>query len=161
MGYPDRQAEIAMLSEHASSDPLDLLQPVSDAAEVRALIAGVRGIHVAEALKAYAVDLAEATRRAGEIRLGASPRATLQLIRTAKAWAAIEGRTYVIPDDLLFLLPSVFAHRMLLTADAHIAGRSAEDVLRQLARTVPIPQPVASTGAPVPPPVPPAPVQAH
>jgi MoxR-like ATPase len=145
MGYPDRQAEIAMLSEHASRDPLDNLRPVSDAAEVRALIGAVRQVHVAEALKAYAVDLAEATRRAAEIRLGASPRATLQLLRTAKAWAAMEGRNYVIPDDLLFLLVPVFAHRLLMTADAHIAGRSAEDVLRQVGRTVRIPEPAPAT----------------
>ena len=144
LGYPDRAAEIAMLSEHAAADPLDLLNPVSDAAEVRALIAGVRSVHVADALKAYAVDLAEATRRLPEVRLGASPRATLQLLRAAKAWAAIGGRGYVIPDDLLFLLVPVVAHRLLLSADAHIAGRTAEDVLAAVARTVPIPQPAAT-----------------
>ena len=59
-------------------------------------------MHVAEAIKAYAVDLAEATRRAVDVRLGASPRATLQLLRAAKAWAALDGRDYVIPDDLQY-----------------------------------------------------------
>ncbi|MCW2497534.1 MoxR family ATPase [Jatrophihabitans sp.] len=146
MGYPDRNAEIAMLSEHASADPLDVLLPVADAAEIRSLIAGVRAIHVAEALKAYAVDLAEATRQAVDVRLGASPRATLQLLRAAKAWAALDGRGYVIPDDLLFLLVPVLAHRLLLTADAHVAGRTPQDVLAQIARTVPIPQPAGSNG---------------
>ena len=145
LGYPDRNAEIAMLSEHAAADPLDLLAPVSDAAEVRALIAGVRAVHVAEALKAYAVDLAEATRRSPDVRLGASPRATLQLLRAAKAWAAMAGRGYVIPDDLLFLLSPVLGHRMLLSADAHIAGRTPEQILAQVARSVAIPQP---TGQP-------------
>ena len=139
MGYPDRAAEIAMLSEHAALDPLEELRPVSDATEVRALIGIVRRVHVAEAIKAYAVDLAEATRRAPEIRLGASPRATLQLLRAAKAWAAIDGRDYVLPDDVQQLLPHVLAHRMLLTSDSHVAGRTAQDLLHRVVRTTPIP----------------------
>jgi MoxR-like ATPase len=139
MGYPDRAAEIMMLNEHASLDPLDSLRPVSDATEVRTLIAAVRRVHVSEAIKAYAVDLAEATRRAPEIRLGASPRATLQLVRAAKAWAALDGREYVIPDDLQYLVVHVLAHRLLLTSDAHLAGRTAEDILGRIAHTMPIP----------------------
>jgi MoxR-like ATPase len=139
MGYPDRRAEIQMLGEHAALDPLTSLAPVSDAREVRSLIAGVRTVHVAESVKAYAVDLAEATRTAAEVRLGASPRATLQLLRAAKSWAALDGREYVVPDDLQFMLVPVFAHRMLLTADAHVAGRNAQDILAQIARSVAIP----------------------
>ncbi len=139
MGYPDRRAEIAMLGEHASLDPLDALRPVSDAAEVRSLIAAVRSVHVAESIKAYAVDLGEATRRAVEARLGASPRAVLQLLRAAKAWAAVDGREYVLPDDIQFVIGHVFAHRLLMTADAHIAGRSPEDLVAQIVRTVPVP----------------------
>jgi MoxR-like ATPase len=146
MGYPDRGAEIAMLNEHAAVDPLESLQPVSDAGEVRALINAVRAVHVAEAVKAYAVDLAEATRRAPEFRLGASPRATLQLLRAAKAWAAIDGRDYVIPDDVQRLLVDVVAHRVLLTSDAHVAGRSAADVLNRILRAVSIPG-AAANGA--------------
>ena len=138
MGYPDRQAEIAMLDEHASTDPLDLLAPVSDATEIRSLIAAVRQVYVSDAVKAYAVDLAEATRRASEIRLGASPRATLQLLRAAKAWAALGARDYVIPDDLQYLLNSVFAHRLLLTAEAHVAGRTAEDIVTRIASSTPV-----------------------
>lgn len=139
MGYPDRGAEIAMLGEHAAVDPLDSLQPVSDATEVRTLIAAVRSVYVSEAVKAYAVDLAEATRRAGEVRLGASPRATLQLLRAAKAWAALAGREYVVPDDLQYLLGPVLGHRLLLTAEAHVAGRTTADILNRIAHTTPIP----------------------
>jgi MoxR-like ATPase len=128
-----------MLEEHASIDPLDSLRPVSDATEVRALIEGTRRVHVADAIKAYAVDLAEATRRTPDIRLGASPRATLQLLRMSKAWAATEGRDYVIPDDLQLLLGRVFAHRILLTPDAHVAGRTAEQVISRVLDAVPIP----------------------
>jgi MoxR-like ATPase len=143
MGYPDRTSEIAMLSEHASLDPLESLRPVSDATEVRALIGAVRSVHVSEAIKAYAVDLAEATRRAAEVRLGASPRATLQLIRASKAWAALTGRDYVIPDDLQYLLTSVLGHRLLLTAEAHVAGRSTNDILSRIVQSTPIPAPAA------------------
>jgi MoxR-like ATPase len=141
MGYPDHAAEMAMLAEHASTDPLDALEPVSDAAEVRALIGVVRAVHVAEGIKAYAVDLADATRRAVDVRLGASPRATLQLLRAAKAWAALDGRDYVIPDDVQALTSPVLAHRLLLTADASIGGRSPEDVLTKVVTAVPIPAP--------------------
>jgi len=147
MGYPDRTAEIAMLGEHAAVDPLDTLQPVSDAAEVRRLIDGVRSVYVADTVKAYAVDLVEATRRAPDVRLGGSPRATLQLLRTAKAWAAMDGRDYVLPDDLQRVLVPVLAHRLLLTADAHVAGREANDVLADIARSVPAPGP-ANAGTP-------------
>jgi MoxR-like ATPase len=139
MGYPDRDAEIAMLSEHASVDPLASLEPVSDATEIRALIGAVRQVYVSDSIKGYAVDLAEATRRAGEVRLGASPRATLQLLRASKAWAALGGREYVIPDDLQYLLTAVLSHRLLLTAEAHVAGRSTTDVLNRLVQTTPIP----------------------
>jgi MoxR-like ATPase len=139
LGYPDRRSEIAMLDEHAASDPLDSLRPVSDAVEIRQLIDAVRAVYVADALKAYAVDLAEATRRAPEIRLGASPRAVLHLLRAAKAWAAIEGRDHVLPDDLQFLLVPVLAHRLLLTAEAHVGGRSAGDVLARIVSSTPVP----------------------
>ena len=139
MGYPDRAAEIAMLGEHAADDPLDVLRPVSDATEVRSLIGAVREVYVSDAVKAYAVDLAEGTRRAGELRLGASPRASLQLLRAAKAWAALSGREYVIPDDVQYLLVPTLAHRLLLTAEAHVAGRRATEILHRVAQVTPIP----------------------
>jgi len=139
MGYPDRNAEIMMLGEHAALDPLESLQSVSDATEVRSLIAAVRSVYVSEPIKAYAVDLADATRRATDVRLGASPRAALQLVRAAKAWAAIGGRDYVIPDDLQYLLSPVLSHRLLLTAEAHVGGRTVSDVITRVVRSTPIP----------------------
>jgi MoxR-like ATPase len=147
MGYPDRRAEIAMLGEHAAVDPLDSLQPVSDATEVRALIQAVRSVYVSDSIKAYAVDLAEATRRATEVRLGASPRATLQLLRASKAWAALSGREYVIPDDVQYLLSPVLGHRLLLTAEAHVAGRTASDILDRIGRSTSIPAPAGAVNS--------------
>jgi MoxR-like ATPase len=139
MGYPDRGAEIAMLAEHAAVDPLDTLPAVSDATEVRALIGAVRAVYVSDPIKAYAVDLSEATRQAPDVRLGASPRATLQLLRAAKAWAALGGREYVIPDDLQHLLVPVLGHRLLLTAEAHVAGRTPSEVIARVVRGTAIP----------------------
>jgi MoxR-like ATPase len=103
------------------------------------LIGGVRAVHVSDAVKGYAVDLAAATRRAPEIRLGASPRAALQLVRAAKAWAALEGREYVIPDDLQLLLAPVVSHRLLITAEAHVAGHTPAELLNKVASSTPIP----------------------
>jgi MoxR-like ATPase len=143
MGYPNRQSEIDMLSEHAAADPLDLLVPVSDSAEVRAMIEIVRAVHVATSIKAYAVDLATATRNSSAVRLGASPRASLQLVRAAKAWAAMEGRDYVIPDDVQGLVAHAFGHRMLLTAEAHMSGRGPGDVLASIVGAVAIPAQVS------------------
>jgi MoxR-like ATPase len=141
MGYPHRGAEIAMLVEHAAADPLAVLAPVADATQVRGLIDAVRRVHVADSLKAYAVDLSDATRRSPEVRLGASPRATLQLLRAAKAWAAIEGRDYLLPDDIQRMAVPVLAHRLLLTADAMIGGRTGADVVVAIVRGLTIPNP--------------------
>jgi MoxR-like ATPase len=96
-------------------------------------------------MKAYAVDLATATRQSAAVRLGASPRASLQLVRAAKAWAAMEGRAYVIPDDMQGLVLPVFGHRLLLTAEAHMTGRDASDVLAAIVSGVPIPAPDGGT----------------
>jgi MoxR-like ATPase len=150
MGYPDRRAEIDMLDDHAANNPLDDLQPVSSADEVAALIEQVRRVHVADAVKGYAVDLAEATRRDSDVRLGASPRATLQLLRAAKAWAALEGRHYVIPDDLQRLLIPVLAHRLLIATEAHLAGRNASHILTRIVSAVPIPVSGSETVATLP-----------
>ena len=92
MGYPSAAAELAMLDNHLSAIPLSELKPVTDVAEVSALIEVVRTVHIADDIRRYVVDLMAATRRHPELRLGASPRAGLQLLRTARAAAAFEGR---------------------------------------------------------------------
>ena len=147
MGYPDAAAEMIMLADHAGRDPLDSLTPVSTATEVRALIDVVRRVHVSDPVRKYAVDLVNATRRAPDLRLGASPRATLQLLRAAKAQAALSGREYVLPDDLQRLAQPVLAHRLLLTAEAQIARRGADSVVDGVLRSVPVPRPAESPPA--------------
>jgi MoxR-like ATPase len=147
LGYPDRAAELAMLSDQTTSDPLDELRPVADAASVRRLIEAVRRVQVVDAVKNYVVSLAEATRNHPEVRLGASPRASLHLLRTAKAAAAIAGRDYVIPDDVQRLAVPVLAHRIIPAPSVTVTGRSPEDLIREIVARTPIPvaaAPVAS-----------------
>ena len=139
MGYPDARAEMSMLDHHGATTPLDDLAPVADAAEIAKLVEVVRTVYVAPAIRQYAVDLATATRQSPELRLGASPRATLHLIRASKSAAALDQRDHVLPDDLQALAVPVLAHRMLLTAEAQIARRSPEAVVADLVSRVPIP----------------------
>jgi MoxR-like ATPase len=136
MGYPNPAAELAMLDTHTAADPLDDVTPVADAAEIRRLVAAVRLVHVSDAVRQYVIDLVTATRRSPELRLGASPRAALHLIRAARAGAALDDRDYVTPDDIQSLAVPVLAHRLLLTAEAQIARRGTEAIVSDLVRQV-------------------------
>jgi MoxR-like ATPase len=140
MGYPSPDAEMDMLDTHGGPAALDDLEPVADAAQVRKLIDTVRGIHVSDEVKRYVVDLATATRNAPELRLGASPRASLQLLRASRALAALEGRDYVLPDDVQTLAPAVLAHRLLPTAETQVARRSTTSVVADLVARLPLPE---------------------
>jgi len=139
MGYPSARSEIDMLDSRHRSDPLDALSPVADAATVRALVEVVKSVHAAPAVKQYLVDLVTATRQHPDLRLGASPRASLQLLRLSQAHAALEGRAHVLPDDLKLLAGTVLSHRLLPTADAQLARRTVDDVLREVLSRVPVP----------------------
>ena len=139
IGYPPAAAEMAMIANHAGANPLDDLEPVTDAAEIRKLIGIVNGVHVAESVQRYAVGIVAATRASGALSLGASPRATLHLVRAAKASAALQGRDFVLPDDLKALAAPVLAHRLLPSAEAALAGRQVTDVLHGLVGAVPVP----------------------
>lgn len=139
MGYPEPGAELEMLDVHGGPSPLDRLQPVAHAADVRSMIEVVRRVHVAPTLRSYAISLVTATREHPELRLGASPRATLQLVRAARAYAALDEREYVLPDDLQRLAVPVLAHRLLPTADAQVQRRAPEQVVAELVQRVPVP----------------------
>nr|WP_216853591.1 MoxR family ATPase [Phytoactinopolyspora halotolerans] len=140
MGYPAVSDEIEMIDTHGSYTGLDSLEPVTDAAHMRKLIGLVRSVYVSSAVKQYAVAITSATRTSPELRLGASPRATLHLVRAAKAWAALDGRDYVLPDDLQTLAAPVLAHRLLPTAEAQIGRREASAVISDIVRQVPVPE---------------------
>jgi MoxR-like ATPase len=139
MGYPSEQAELSMLDTHGKGSPLDVLDSVSDAREIAELIRVVREIHVSDQVRQYAVDLVLATRASSELRLGASPRATLHLIRAARAAAALDDRDYVLPDDVQDLAVAVLAHRLLPTAESQIGRRSTEDIVSDIVASVPLP----------------------
>jgi MoxR-like ATPase len=139
VGYPSAAAEVAMLAHHTARNPLDDLEPVTDSAEVSKMVAIVDGVHVSEPVQQYTVAIVSATRRHGELALGASPRATLHLLRAAKASAALQGRDYVLPDDVRALAPMVLAHRLLPSTQAAVSGRSIADVIATLLAGVPVP----------------------
>jgi MoxR-like ATPase len=141
IGYPTAAAELEMLDTHGSSSPLDLVKPVATALEVRQLIAAVRGVLVAGQVKEYIIALAAATRTAPELRLGASPRAALQLLRASRARAALDGRDYVIPDDIQTLAVPVLAHRLLPTAESLVERKLPEQVVARLVEQTPLPRP--------------------
>jgi MoxR-like ATPase len=141
VGYPDAAAELAMVEEHAAANPLEALRPVADARRLRAVVEGVRRVHVGQEVRQYCVELVAATRRLPELRLGASPRATLQLVRAARAQAALAGRGFVVPDDVQAVAVPVLAHRLLLTPDAAASRRSAADLVRGLLGRLPVPAP--------------------
>jgi MoxR-like ATPase len=139
MGYPSPEAEIDMLDTHGGPAALDELEPVADALTVRKLIDVVRAVHVSDEVKRYVVDLVTATRQAPELRLGASPRASLQLLRASRAAAALDGRDYVLPDDVQGLAAAVLSHRLLPTAEAQVARRTTESVVEDLVARLPLP----------------------
>jgi MoxR-like ATPase len=143
MGYPSAAAELQMLDSHGSHEPLDDLEAVADAAEVARAIELVRTVYVAPDVRRYTVDLVAATRNSTELRLGASPRATLQLLRAARAAAALDERDYVLPDDVRALTQPVLTHRLLITAESQISRRTASDILADIVARVAVPAPAS------------------
>jgi MoxR-like ATPase len=113
---------------------------VTDAAEIAKLVGIVTQVHVSNAVQRYAVALTTATRRSNDLTLGASPRATLHLVRAAKAAAAMSGRDYVLPDDVYALAKPVLVHRILPGVEAAMGGRSATTILDQVIASVPVPE---------------------
>jgi MoxR-like ATPase len=136
LGYPLPAAEREMLDNHGSTSPLDQLRPVARASDIQELVVAVRGVLVSDQVKDYIISLSNATRNSPELRLGASPRATLHLLRASRAWAALDGRDYVIPDDVQRLARPVLAHRLLPTAEAiverHLLGQVVDRIVAQL-----------------------------
>ncbi|MFC7330257.1 AAA family ATPase [Marinactinospora rubrisoli] len=139
VGYPGAQAELDMIDAHSADSPLDGLRPVASAADVRAMVERVRAIHVSPAVRRYVVELVSATRTSPALRLGASPRATLHLVRAARAYAALDDRSYVIPDDVQALAVPVLAHRLLPSPEAQLEHRTPEQVVRDLVGRLPVP----------------------
>lgn len=160
MGYPDKDAEIEMLETHQATSPLAKVSAVVTAAEVAAMITTVQQVYVSQAVKEYTVSVGTATRESPLLRLGASPRSMLQLLRAAKATAALDGRDFVLPDDVVHLAEAVLAHRIILDRKAAGAGETPHSVLRGILSRLPVtsgtagagtraPAPAGRTAAPV------------
>jgi MoxR-like ATPase len=139
IGYPDRAAELDVLDTHGDGTPLGQLTPVATAGDVQGLIVAARSVHVSLALKSYLVDVADATRHHPHLALGMSPRATLSVLRVAKARAASQGRSFVVPDDVKALAEPALAHRLIVTPEAQLQGIGAADALAEAIATVPVP----------------------
>ena len=139
IGYPGAEAELAMLRVHGGDDPMTALDAVTDAATVAEMIAVVRGLHVADSVQQYIVSLCRSSREHPDLELGASPRASLAMLRAARALAALSGRAHVLPDDVKAMAPHLLPHRLILSPDALLAGRTADQVVGDLLADVPAP----------------------
>jgi MoxR-like ATPase len=139
IGYPAADVEANILSTHGTGSTLDEIGPVTEARGVAEMVRQTHNVHVAQAVRRYIVDIVEATRRHSDIYLGASPRASLLLMRAARALAAAQVRDYVTPDDVKELALPVLAHRLIVTPDAVMSGRSNEAILAELLNETPVP----------------------
>ena len=143
IGLPSPEAELDLYRKSLAGDLADWNEavpgPVLDAEERLALRHGARRIHVSEELLAYLAQLADGVRRSSHVELGVSPRAALALLEAGRAAALLEGRDFLIPDDLKRLLIPCWAHRLILTAESELEGHTPRRILEQVAAAVPVP----------------------
>jgi MoxR-like ATPase len=139
IGYPSEVEENNILERFRLDDPLEEVEAVTTPEEVIRLQDQRKAIRVEESIRNYIVKVARATREHVEIELGASPRATLALYQTSQAWAAIQGRDYVLPDDVKFMAPHVLTHRLMISPQAQLRGRRPEEMVADIVDSVPVP----------------------
>jgi MoxR-like ATPase len=139
IGYPAAEEEREVLRRFREVDPLDELRPVVTGDEILALSKACRSVYISPAIETYILAVVRATRENAALSLGASPRGSLALARTAQALAAIRGRAYVIPDDVQQLIVPALAHRLLLSSQARLHSKGVPDVLQSIIEQVPVP----------------------
>ena len=139
IGYPDAKTEVAILDDQRTRHPIDTIDQVLSVDDLLAAQREVREVYVDDLVKRYIVDLVNYTRRHDDVYLGASPRGSLTLYRGAQARAALDGRSYVIPDDVKYLSAFALAHRMIVSPSARIKDVTADVVLRDMLNSVPVP----------------------
>jgi len=139
LGYPSQEKEVEILQKLGNVLPFDQVQVVTNADEVVAMQKAAFDVHVSDDMMGYIVALTTATRSHADLKLGASPRASRALYKAAKVWAAMAGRSFVTPDDVQELLHPVLAHRLMLSAEARFAGRTADMVLDEILETTAVP----------------------
>lgn len=140
LGYPGRQGELEMLDRQHQRHPLESLRQVTSVDDLRTAQDAVKTVHVAPSIREYIVSLVEATRKHDEVFLGASPRGSIALFNASRAWAAVRGRDFVLPDDVKFLAVPTLAHRIIVGPSARMQGYDSRSVMNDLLRTVPVPQ---------------------
>ena len=139
MGYPDEDEEDAILTRFKESDPLEQLTSILDADEIKGLQTALKGVYVNSATRGYITAIVRATRNHDDIKLGASPRASMYLQQAAQASAAIQGRDYATPDDVKASAAAVIAHRIVLKTEARLKGISGSDLVGEILTTIPVP----------------------
>nr|WP_238482880.1 MoxR family ATPase [Lederbergia galactosidilytica] len=139
MGYPNISEEVEVLTRSQKYSPIEDLDSVVSLENLIKMQKCVKEVYVEEGLKYYIVELARQTREHEDVYLGASPRASIALMKAAQAYAFIAGRDYVIPDDIQYLTPYVFSHRVILKAEAKYQGIRSEDVLEQIIKNTDVP----------------------
>lgn len=139
LGYPTEEEEEEILLRFRTEDPLEVLEPVVSRGDLLEVIAQACRIRVEESVRRYIVSIPRSTREHEFLELGASPRGTLFLYRTSQALAALRGRDYVIPDDVKYLTPYVLGHRLIVSPQTRLRGRSVEDIWREIVEEVPVP----------------------
>lgn len=139
IGYPDQKSENEILERYRFNDPLASLEPATTPDEILDLIKERQSVLVEESVRDYIVRVARATRDHNEVELGASPRATLALYAASQAWAGIHGREFVLPDDIKDMAPSVLTHRLMISPQAQLRGRTPEELVADIVEAVPVP----------------------
>lgn len=139
MGYPQIEEEITILNRQMKEHPIVSVKPVIQAEELPLLQSQVREIYLEDSLKGYMVQMVTATRNHPAVALGASPRGSLALMRCSQAWAAIEGREFVAPDDIKLVAEPVLTHRLILKPEGRVRGISAHDIVSEILSQVPVP----------------------
>ncbi|MDE3840784.1 AAA family ATPase [Bacillus methanolicus] len=139
MGYPEIDEEMEVLNRAEKIPPIEELQPVISLEELRELQNQIKNVYVDQTIKRYIVDIANGTRSHSSVYLGASPRGSIALMKAAQSYAFMYGRDYVIPDDIQYLAPYVFAHRIILKSEAKFEGISAEEIVNRVLARVPVP----------------------
>lgn len=139
LGYPSEDEENAILLRFERQDPLETLEAVASPEELLAMQEAVRRVTVEDSVRQYIVKVVRDTRKHQHVDLGVSPRGSLALYRTAQALAAIRGRTFVIPDDVKALAPAVLTHRIMLSPQTRLRGRTPEEVVAEIVNEVPVP----------------------
>ncbi len=137
--YPSVDEELTMLYRFKEEEPLETLAPVTNGAEILSLMSVVRKTRVSQPVAKYLLEMIRATRAHPAVRLGASPRAALALFRASQALAVIEGRDYVLPDDIKLLAAPVLGHRLILTSQAALQAQDADQIVRELVSALPGP----------------------